>query len=77
MEAMTLLWAASSLAVSSELFINITTTNEPASLDADRACTVDELLPHAVTEGKSSPSWVVSDVLEPLYGCDCSFYKAR
>ncbi|CBJ31700.1 hypothetical protein Esi_0275_0007 [Ectocarpus siliculosus] len=42
-----------------------------------RACTVDELLPPAISEGASrSPEWVDSFDLEPLYGCNCSFYKA-
>lgn len=43
-----------------------------------RACTADELLPLAVSEVVSrSSEWVDSFDPEPLYGCDCSFYKAR
>ncbi|CAB1116980.1 unnamed protein product [Ectocarpus sp. CCAP 1310/34] len=43
-----------------------------------RACTADELLPQEFSKGVlRSPEWVDSFDPKPLYGCDCSFYKAR
>ncbi|CAM9748966.1 unnamed protein product, partial [Ectocarpus fasciculatus] len=43
-----------------------------------RGCTADELLPLAISKGEPrSSEWIDSFDPEPLYGCNCSFYKAR
>lgn len=43
-----------------------------------KSCTANELLPLAISEEVSrSTEWVDLFDPEPLYGCDCSFCKAR
>eukprot|EP00903_Cladosiphon_okamuranus_P011189 g10558.t1 len=44
---------------------------------ASRWCRADELLPQQVPRQSAlSPEWS-TEVVEPPYGCDCSFYKSR
>lgn len=45
---------------------------------ASRTCTVDELIPHSTLRNTSiSPEWSDKNTVEALYGCDCSFTRAR
>lgn len=45
---------------------------------ASRHCTVDELLPHATLSNSSiSAEWSDESTVKPVYGCDCSYTRAR
>eukprot|EP00903_Cladosiphon_okamuranus_P012673 g11853.t1 len=45
---------------------------------ASRYCTVDELLPHPTLKNSSiSEEWSDESTVKPVYGCDCSFTRAR
>lgn len=58
---------------------NLDVSSGPGNHNTEnRECLVEELLPLAVSEGESSSSeWSEERVVDPLYGCDCAYYRAR
>jgi len=45
---------------------------------ANRSCTVDELLPLAPSMNSPiSSEWSDDNAVQPPYGCNCAFYRAR
>lgn len=43
-----------------------------------RECTVDDLLPLALAENEAlSSEWFVGGDVDPVYGCDCGYLRAR
>ncbi|CAN0198178.1 unnamed protein product [Scytosiphon promiscuus] len=69
-----MLWTTSAPGMSIDL--SISSETGIASTDT-RQCTVDELLPLALSSGESLSSEWAQRVGDPLYGCDCAYLRAR
>lgn len=59
-------------------FVPSNHSSESGKVNPSRQCTADELLPRSEDDiNGSAVEWAIHDIVEPRYGCDCPFYRAR